>query len=46
LEENATLKDSFGGQLKAGIPRIKVKQPLLIQAIIDLAMHGSAVHEK
>lgn len=46
LEENPALKDSLGGQLKAGRPRLEVKQPLLLQAIIDLAMHGSAAHEK
>ena len=46
LEENSALKDSLGVQLKAGRSRLEVKQPLLLQAIIDLAMYDSSVQEK
>lgn len=31
---------------KTGRPRIEINQPLFLKANVDIALHGSAAHEK
>ncbi|XP_037029339.1 uncharacterized protein LOC119069393 [Bradysia coprophila] len=45
-ENNPDLKKKLSIRGKVGRPRIEEDQPYLLKAIIDLAMHGSAAHER
>lgn len=44
--ENPELRKRLNVRGKTGRPRIEYDQPFLLQAIIDLALHGSAAHER
>lgn len=44
--ENPGLRKKLKARGKTGRPSIETDQPFLLQAIIDLALHGSAAHER
>ena len=44
--KNPKLKSTLKIRNEAGRPRLEDDQPLLLQAILDIAFYGSAAHEK
>ena len=46
FEENPELRKALKIRDQPGRPRLEADQPLLLKAIVDLALHGSASHEK
>jgi hypothetical protein len=40
------VKEALKLRGKTGRPRIEIDQPLFLKAIVDIALHGSAAHEK
>ena len=46
FEDNPGLITSLNVQAKRGRPRIEEDQPSLLETIVDIAMHGSASHER
>ncbi len=45
-ETNPEIQTVLSIRNKPGKPRLEVDQPLLLKTIIDIAVHGSAAHEK
>lgn len=45
-ETNPEIQTVLSIRNKPGKPRLEVDQPLLLKAIIDIAVHGSVAHEK
>ena len=45
-ETNTDIQTVLSIRNKPGKPRLEVDQPLLLKAIIDIAVRGSAAHEK
>ena len=46
LEDNSELRPKLKISARCGQPKIEEEQPLLLQTILDIAMHGSASQEK
>jgi hypothetical protein len=46
FEDNPELRTSLNVRAKPGRPRIEEDQPSLLETIVDIAMHGSASHER
>lgn len=46
LEQQPEFRSALNIRKNPGRPRIEEDQPLLLKTIIDIAMHGSAAHEK
>lgn len=46
FEENLELREVLKVQDQLERPRLETGQPLLLKAIVDLALDGSAFHEK
>ena len=44
--ENPELSSALKIREKTGRPSIEIDQPLFLKAIVDIALHGSAAHEK
>ena len=45
-EEHPELRTALNVREKVGRPRIEDDQPMLLKSIVDIAMYGSASHEK
>ena len=45
-EEHPELRTVLNVREKVGRPRIEDDQPMLLKSIVDIAMYGSASHEK
>ena len=45
-EKNPDLREALKLRGKTGRPTLEVDQPELLKAIVDIALHGSAAHEK
>ena len=45
-EEHPDLRTALNVREKVGRPRIEDDQPMLLKSIVDIAMYGSASHEK
>jgi hypothetical protein len=46
IEDNPELRASLNVRAKPGRPRLEEDQPSLLETIVDIAMHGSASHER
>lgn len=46
MEKNPSLRSELKIRTQPGRPRIETKQPMLLETIINIAIHGSAAHEK
>eukprot|EP00731_Ephydatia_muelleri_P018367 Em0011g407a len=45
-EKNPEVKELLKLREKSGRPRLEEDQPLLLQAIVDIALHGAPAHER
>ena len=45
-ETHPKVKEALKLRGKSGHPRIEIDQPLFLKAIVDIALHESAAHEK